>query len=252
MFRRYIFGFATALVLAAAALLLVPEASYAQRRGGGVRGGAVVRGGVVARGGGWYGGVARGGWYGGWNRGGWYGGWNRGYYPYWGGGWYGGSYRPYYGYSYPSYGYSYPSYGYSYPYGYADYSAPNYAYSYTPGYSYSTPSNPYSYAPSIAPYLAEIQSYQSLYPPSSTTGDTRAHVQVNVPSNAQVWFEGTLTQQGGMSRTFESPELMPGRTYTYHIRARWMDNGQPRDQTRLVTVHAGQLATVDFNRPSGS
>jgi len=46
MFRRYVFGFAAVVALAAASLLLLPETSYAQRRGGV----------GVGRGGGWGGG----------------------------------------------------------------------------------------------------------------------------------------------------------------------------------------------------
>jgi len=232
MFRRYIFRGALALGLAAAALLLMPETSYAQRRGGGFRGG------------GWSGGGYRGGYGGGW--GGYRGGWGGGYRGYYGGsGLYLGlgSYSPgYYGGS---------GYGYSYPYGYSSYYAPSYTYS-APIYSYSTPSYGYSYVPSTYGYAGTPQSYQAFYPPENAT-DKKVHVQVDLPDpNAEVWFEGAPTQQRGTTREFESPELMPGRTYTYHIRARWMDNGQMKDETRTVAVQAGQHMEVDFARPDTS
>jgi uncharacterized protein (TIGR03000 family) len=70
--------------------------------------------------------------------------------------------------------------------------------------------------------------------------------------NAQVWFEGSKTQQTGTTREFESPQLTPGHSYVYHIRGRWMENGQTHDETRNVTVTSGEWRTVDFSRPEGS
>jgi uncharacterized protein (TIGR03000 family) len=213
----------TALVtLVGAGLLLWPQTSEAQRGGGGHGGG--------------HGGGGHGGGYGGYHGGyGGYGGYGHGYGGY-GHGW--GGYGLGLGYGYGSS--YYPSYGYS---GYTPYYSysPSY-YSYSPGYSdYGT----YSYAP-------QTQTYQSFYPPADNTSqDNRVHFMVRVPdSNAEVFFEGTRTQQTGTEREFVSPELTPGRTFTYHIRTRWMDNGQQRDETRDVNVRAGQALTVDFSRPA--
>jgi uncharacterized protein (TIGR03000 family) len=254
MFRRRLFGIAT-VVLAAASLLLLPGTSEAQRGRGGVRGsafrgGAVYRGGPVYRGGAIYrapiyrGGIYRGGFYRGY--GGYYGGLGLlgfgglglygygGYYPYGGLGGY------YSGYSYPSYGS-----GYSYPYGYSNYYSPSYNY-YTPSYSYAVPPSDYAFDGTPA-------TDQSFYPSESTAQDNDVHIQVDVPSpDAQVWFEGTPTQQKGTVREFESPPLTPGQNYTYHIRARWTENGQVRDQTRNVVVQAGQHVAVDFLAPDSS
>jgi uncharacterized protein (TIGR03000 family) len=72
-----------------------------------------------------------------------------------------------------------------------------------------------------------------------------------VPANARIWFDGDLTHQTGPVRDFESPPLQPGQTYTYNIRARWMQNGQPVTQDRTVTV-AGQRTMVDFMNPNGT
>ena len=77
--------------------------------------------------------------------------------------------------------------------------------------------------------------------------DDSAHVNVMVPSpDAQVLFNGSLTQQTGTDREFVSPSLTPGQTYHYTIEARWNENGRVVDQTRSVPVTAGQTATVDF------
>jgi uncharacterized protein (TIGR03000 family) len=70
---------------------------------------------------------------------------------------------------------------------------------------------------------------------------------VRVPdANAEVWFQDHKTQQGGTVRRYESDNLDPNQTYTFHIRARWMQNGQQMDQTRDVQARAGQNMTVDF------
>jgi len=222
MFRRYLVGFAAAAALAATGLLLLPETSHAQRffRGGGLGGGY------------------RGGSYGGW------GGYGGGYYGGLGGLRIGvGNYWP--GYS----GYGYP-YGYSNSY-YSRYYSPSYSYYSTPGYSYYTPSYSYSNVPPVYYGLGEsTQSYQSFYPPDDTSSTSTVHMRVNVPAaDAEVWFEGAPTQQRGTTRDFESPPLTPGREYTYHIRARWMENGQMKDQTRTIRVQTGQSLNVDFNTP---
>jgi len=156
---------------------------------------------------------------GGGGRGGWSGGrgWEGGR-----GGWgIGIGYGGWGGYGYPGY---YGGYGYRSYYDYPDYYA-------SP--SYVTPSAYYA-------------------PPSATeeqeaTNDNRAFVQVRVSANAEVWFEGDRTSQTGAMRSFISPPLQPGKTFTYDIRARWMDpSGKPVDQTRQVKVQAGRRSMVDF------
>jgi uncharacterized protein (TIGR03000 family) len=145
--------------------------------------------------------------------------------------WYGLGYAPWYGYGYGGY---YGSGGYGYP-GY--------------DYSYASPDS-YSYNPPAT-------DYQSFYPPdtsaapaagtSAGTSSTDARVRVRLPDpNAAVWVEGTPTRQRGTVREFESPPLEPERAYHYDIRARWTENGQTFDQTRTVTIHAGDRVTVDF------
>ena len=64
--------------------------------------------------------------------------------------------------------------------------------------------------------------------------------------NAEVWFQDYKTQQRGLVRQYETDALDPNQVYTFVIRARWMRNGQPMDQTRQVQGRAGQNVTVDF------
>ena len=133
------------------------------------------------------------------------------------------------------------------------------------GYGYA----PYNYGPSV--YIAPSASYYPapatvLTPLPSTSNyysppaferptmppavDTRiATIEVRVPAEAEIWFEGEKTSQTGGIRAFESTPVPPGRTYTYDIRARWIEDGKAIDVTRSVKFQAGQKVVVDFFRP---
>jgi uncharacterized protein (TIGR03000 family) len=195
---------------ALALLLLVPADSFAQRYRGGYRGG--------------YWGGYRGGW----------GGWG-GYRYGWGGSrsWWGGPYIGF-GLGYPYYsGYGYYGYNPSYYGGY--YTSPYYSSTYyvTPSYYTSAPVYTPSYVESSSPMVTD-----------ATTAP--ATVEVRVPANAEVWFGDHKTRQTGSDRMFTSPPLPRDREYTYQIRARWMENGQPVERTRDVRVTGGEDRTVDF------
>ena len=78
-----------------------------------------------------------------------------------------------------------------------------------------------------------------------------AIIDVRVPPNAQIWFEDQPTTQAGTFREFISPPLEPDRTFTYDVRARWMENGRPVERTRHINVHAGDQLNVDFRAQTG-
>jgi uncharacterized protein (TIGR03000 family) len=216
--NRYMYS----LVLAAAGLLLVAGESQAQRWGwGGGRGGVSV-------------GVGN-------------------YSGYYGSGYYGSGY----GYSpyYSSYNYGYRPWYSSYTYGYSPY-APNYeygpsysSYSYSPSY-YTTPMYSYVTPSSSNSYVRPTTSTSFYYSPSigdaAPTMTDRAQVEVRLPADAELWIDGVPSAQRGEKRTFETPTLELGRTFTYELRARWMDNGKPVEQTRQVNLFAGARPMIDF------
>jgi uncharacterized protein (TIGR03000 family) len=135
------------------------------------------------------------------------------------GGYYGGGF----GY-YPLYNSAYPNYYDTYPYG-----------------SYGDGAPSYSVGPAIG-------SYQSFYPQTidTTPADTSAHFTVNVPADAQVWFDGTATTSTGTVRQFTSPPLTPGNRHSYEVRARWNENGHEVSQSRQVEVAAGSDVSLSF------
>jgi uncharacterized protein (TIGR03000 family) len=207
------------LQIAATVALLVASANptYAQR-GRGSGGGGGSRGGVSA-------GTTHSGSYGGY-RGGNYGGYRGGSYGGYRGGYYGGS-GVYIGLGWPGYYGGYGGYG---------------SRSYYGGYSY-----PYY---SDNSYYADTPTVSGYYSPPALTTTNEATVNVHVPPDAQVWFDGSATSQRGEWRAFASPPLDAGQEFHYDVRARWTDaNGQAVDQTRRVDVRAGQTTSVDFIRP---
>jgi uncharacterized protein (TIGR03000 family) len=120
------------------------------------------------------------------------------------------------------------------------YSGPNYsAYrsgGYGPGY-YSRPyySSPDYYTPSY------------YYTPAVSAPANVATIDIRVPANAEIWFDGEKTSQTGTQRRFTSPTLPPDRSFTYEIRARWTgDDGKPVEQKREVKVQANRTNSVDF------
>ncbi len=76
-----------------------------------------------------------------------------------------------------------------------------------------------------------------------------AKLTVRVPADADVFFDGSPTTQTGTQRVFVTPALEAGSNYTYSIRARWTENGQPVQQTRTIPVKAGANLVVDFLSP---
>jgi uncharacterized protein (TIGR03000 family) len=249
-----------AVALTAAVLLFAAGPAAAQHgHGGGGHGGGGHAGGGFHGGGGGFHGAAHvgsfhaGGFHGAAHVGGFHGtgrvgSFNRGFYGYNHYGYYPrsnayrhlGYYPGFYGLGYyPNYNY-YPYYGSGYTY------APNY---YSPEYYSGLGTNDYAYT---EPTVPDTSSY---YPPAdvqqnTAPADNKAHVRLTVPAAAEVWFDGSKTSQAGPTREFVSPALTPGTDFAYEIRARWLENGQPVDQTRKVIVRAGTWTTVDFTSPA--
>jgi uncharacterized protein (TIGR03000 family) len=86
-------------------------------------------------------------------------------------------------------------------------------------------------------------------PPAEAAPDNTATLDVHVPdANADVFVDGRQTRQRGTQRTFTSPPLVPGRDYTYEIRADWWQDGQRVSSTQTATVQAGRHSSAHFFR----
>jgi uncharacterized protein (TIGR03000 family) len=118
----------------------------------------------------------------------------------------------------------------------------------TGGPVYSAYSTPYSM--SSASYVAYSPARAGgVKGVSYTTPDLTARVDVQVPAGAELWFDGHQTSQTGTERTFHTPALDRGRSYHYTVRARWMRDSEPVDETQRVEVSAGKRVTVVFPKP---
>lgn len=88
-----------------------------------------------------------------------------------------------------------------------------------------------------------------LWPSSkgTTRQDTRAHIWLRVPDNAEVKFGGAKTKQTGSLRYYFTPPLAAGKSYSYQVNVRWQKDGKPVERKRRIAVHAGESVQVDLN-----
>src|SRR5437660_10311883 len=90
----------------------------------------------------------------------------------------------------------------------------------------SAPSFP-NYRPSYSQAPGQITRVDAT-PAKATT-----EIQVKVPAQAKIWFDGRQTVQAGPSRSFVSPPLTPGFGYRYAVRAEWKEGNRLIERERI-------------------
>ena len=75
---------------------------------------------------------------------------------------------------------------------------------------------------------------------------TSARVTVKLPADARLWVDNVECPLTSGVRSFDTPALEPGATYVYTVRAQVNRDGQPRSETRRVSMTAGDRVTVSF------
>jgi uncharacterized protein (TIGR03000 family) len=78
-----------------------------------------------------------------------------------------------------------------------------------------------------------------------------ALVNVIVPADAELRFEGVRTALAGVYRRFVTPPLEPGREYTYDLSATWRAGGREITRHRQIVVRSGGQVDVDFVSSEG-
>lgn len=73
-----------------------------------------------------------------------------------------------------------------------------------------------------------------------------ATIIVTVPANATVKIDGTSTVSTSTIRRFESPRLIPGKTYSYTFVAEYQQEGRPMQVEKKVTFEAGKVVRCDM------
>jgi uncharacterized protein (TIGR03000 family) len=97
-----------------------------------------------------------------------------------------------------------------------------------------------------APAAGTSSSYYSPDSAATTAGGTAAELHIRVPANAEIWLNDYKTKLTGAHRIFVSPPLAGDQDYRYHVRVRWLENGQEITQERAVPVAPGTRTSVQF------
>src|SRR5262249_55373084 len=130
-----------------------------------------------------------------------------------------------------------------------------------PAYSQLDATTPAQPAPSgPQPSIQEFRNGKAVTPaPAAPTQektasptDKPARIEISLPADADLWFDGTKTRQTGSARQFVTPPLAAGQEYSYEVMATWKDKGQAVTETRRVTVRAGDRTTVSFAKTSAA
>jgi uncharacterized protein (TIGR03000 family) len=81
---------------------------------------------------------------------------------------------------------------------------------------------------------------------SATSAENSGILTVWVPFDAKVTVNGLETRSTGSRRQFVSYGLQPGLSYKYVVRAQVVINGQVQEESRTVTLTAGDVTAVAF------
>ena len=73
-----------------------------------------------------------------------------------------------------------------------------------------------------------------------------AKVMVKVPADAKLYVDGVLCPQTTPVRSFETPKLDAGVTYTYTLKAELVRNGKTMTDSKKIEMQAGKEVSVDF------
>jgi uncharacterized protein (TIGR03000 family) len=85
---------------------------------------------------------------------------------------------------------------------------------------------------------------------SATAPGTTATVIVELPADAKLTIDGEATTSTSATRVFQTPELEPGKTFHYTLRAQVERDGKLQSVTRRVEVRAGEQTRVSLTPPA--
>jgi uncharacterized protein (TIGR03000 family) len=76
--------------------------------------------------------------------------------------------------------------------------------------------------------------------------ENKARLHVTLPADAELWLNGKQMQRKGADRDFITPQLKPGQTYSYQVKAQWMQEGRTREEAVDVKVRANETTNVQI------
>jgi uncharacterized protein (TIGR03000 family) len=82
---------------------------------------------------------------------------------------------------------------------------------------------------------------------AASTSPAPATLGVNLPEGATLTIDGHATASTSARRTFATPDLSLGKTYTYTPEATLMSEGKLRKLTRTVNVETGKETEINLD-----
>jgi uncharacterized protein (TIGR03000 family) len=119
---------------------------------------------------------------------------------------------------------------------------PGYPYGFTPSSLAISPMTYVAYSPPVFTTRAPVVAPAAGLLPA----DQPATVEVLVPDDAVITFDGRRTTQTGAYRLFTTPPLVKGKSYHYTVEATFLHGGKKVTQQQRVAVYAGGKTTAAF------
>jgi uncharacterized protein (TIGR03000 family) len=118
-------------------------------------------------------------------------------------------------------------------------------YPYYPTYGYSQPNvivnNNYIFPEPYIPSRTLME-----LPPLPNSHPNTARLTLAIPRGADVFVDGKKFEVAEAERTFESPDLKPGESFTFDVRVSWTENGKTVEEKRTLHVKAGEHQSLQY------
>jgi uncharacterized protein (TIGR03000 family) len=85
-----------------------------------------------------------------------------------------------------------------------------------------------------------------IYGGAQVSANRPATVVVKADTEVQIKVNGQVTPRRSSEETYNSPALVPGRTYSYTVVAELTRDGKTYTDTKDIVVQAGRQSVVDF------
>lgn len=112
---------------------------------------------------------------------------------------------------------------------------------------YVYPRSSYYYADPYTPHVPAYAPPLSFRVPPVSASPATIRVVLADP-NATVLFDGRPTTSPGTERFFTTPDLTPGGSYHYQLRATWTQDGKQMTREQTIAVSPGRTSDVIFGR----
>jgi uncharacterized protein (TIGR03000 family) len=85
--------------------------------------------------------------------------------------------------------------------------------------------------------------------PAATPGAQSATIIVHLPGDAKLTIDGAPTRSTSAERSFITPPLEVGKTFSYTLQAQFVRGDQTISVTKEIAVRAGENAFISLGQP---